>query len=81
VDVWSLGVIFFEMLYGRRPFGHDMTQDQILKKQVILKAHKIEFPDKPSVSQETKDYIKNCLVYFQDERFNIDQAYNAAQNL
>lgn len=24
--MWSAGVIFFQMLYGRRPFGHDMTQ-------------------------------------------------------
>ena len=26
--MWSAGVIFFQMLYGRRPFGHDMTQVQ-----------------------------------------------------
>ena len=24
--MWSAGVIFFQMLYGRRPFGHEMTQ-------------------------------------------------------
>jgi tousled-like kinase len=26
VDVWAVGVIFFQMLYGRRPFGHNLTQ-------------------------------------------------------
>lgn len=77
VDIWSIGIIFFEMLYGIRPFGHEMTQERILKENIMLKAYSFEFPAKPTISTESKDFIKKCLEYNQDLRYNVFEAWNA----
>ena len=54
VDVWSLGCIFFQCLYGRKPYGHNQSQAAILENQTILKAKEVEFPTKPIVSDGAK---------------------------
>ncbi|KAL2316969.1 hypothetical protein Fmac_030845 [Flemingia macrophylla] len=68
VDVWSAGILYYQMLFGRRPFGHDQTQERILREDTIIKARKVEFPSKPTVSNEAKDFIRRCLTYNQAER-------------
>ncbi|KAF5192657.1 Serine/threonine-protein kinase TOUSLED [Thalictrum thalictroides] len=68
VDVWSAGVLFYQMLYGKRPFGHDQTQERILREDTIIKARRVDFPSRPAVSNEAKDLIRRCLTYNQAER-------------
>lgn len=68
VDVWSAGILMYQMLFGRRPFGHDQTQERILREDTIIKAHRVEFPSRPAVSSEVKDFIRRCLTYNQAER-------------
>ncbi|AES99979.1 tousled-like kinase 2 [Medicago truncatula] len=54
VDVWSAGILFYQMLFSRRPFGHDQIQERILREDTIIKARKVEFPSRPTVSNEAK---------------------------
>ncbi|KAM1056661.1 hypothetical protein ACFX13_030801 [Malus domestica] len=68
VDVWSAGILLYQMLFGRRPFGHDQTQERILREDTIIKARKVEFPSRPAISNEAKEFIRRCLTYNQAER-------------
>ncbi|KAJ6847912.1 serine/threonine-protein kinase TOUSLED [Iris pallida] len=68
VDVWSAGIMLYQMLFGRRPFGHNQTQERILREDTIINARRVEFPSKPSVSNEAKDLIRRCLTYNQADR-------------
>ena len=71
VDVWSVGVIFYQCLFGRKPFGNEQSQASILHENTILKATEVIFPEKRPVSKEAKDFIKRCLTYRKEDRPDI----------
>uniref|UniRef100_A0A668TEJ0 non-specific serine/threonine protein kinase n=1 Tax=Oreochromis aureus TaxID=47969 RepID=A0A668TEJ0_OREAU len=73
VDVWSVGVIFFQCLYGRKPFGHNQSQQDILQENTILKATDVQFPVKPVSSNEAKAFIRRCLAYRKEDRIDVHQ--------
>ncbi|CUG89893.1 protein kinase, putative [Bodo saltans] len=79
VDVWAAGVIFYQMLYGRRPFADGISQRQIWQEKLIsLQAtKKWEFPPTSAtgnkVSDEAKAVIQRCLAANPNDRCDIFQ--------
>ncbi len=58
VDVWSLGVLCFEFLYGEPPFeaaGHSETYRRIVKVD-------LRFPASPALGEGAKDLVSKLLV-------------------
>ncbi|KAH0788509.1 Serine/threonine-protein kinase TOUSLED [Histomonas meleagridis] len=60
VDTWSLGIIFYEMLFGQRPFGEDVSQ-QTFASQIDRMNGKITYPQGIKVSDAAKNFISMCL--------------------
>eukprot|EP00892_Ulva_mutabilis_P007157 jgi/Ulvmu1/4813/UM020_0098.1 len=74
VDVWAAGVIFYEMLYGRRPFHANVDQETIASSQLLLHPNALSFDAKPGVSQAAKDFIKRLLTYDHQLRPDVHEA-------
>nr|KJB17648.1 hypothetical protein B456_003G009500 [Gossypium raimondii] len=71
-DVWSIGVITYILLCGKRPFW-DKTEDGIFKE--VLK-NKPDFRRKPwpTISDDAKDFLKKMLVKDPRARLTAAQA-------
>eukprot|EP01060_Flectonema_neradi_P039521 TRINITY_DN8729_c4_g1_i1.p1 TRINITY_DN8729_c4_g1~~TRINITY_DN8729_c4_g1_i1.p1 ORF type:complete len:763 (+),score=146.52 TRINITY_DN8729_c4_g1_i1:36-2324(+) len=74
VDIWSAGIIFYQMLFGKRPFGHDLPGLSVLMEGTICKEsiESLEFPAQPKVTKASIDIIKKMLSYDPDDRPDID---------
>ena len=80
VDVWSIGVIFFEMLYGEVPYGLDRhgrkkAQDRIKReKTIVLEAQEeLRFPINPNTSDGAKNFIRACLTFDPKKRRDMNK--------
>ena len=71
-DIWSLGVLFYTMLFGIFPFkGKD--EDELLKSinETIL-----TFPEYNQIEDKTKELFKRIFVINPNERISMDDMIN-----
>ncbi|CAM6054097.1 unnamed protein product, partial [Sphagnum tenellum] len=69
VDVWSLGILCFEFLFGTPPFeekGHSDTYKRIVRVD-------LRFPSKPVISAAAKDLICQLLVKDSSQRLPLQK--------
>ena len=71
-------MILYEMIFNKKPFGHQCSsQKNLLKEKIIQNAYNVEFPENPEISKDCKEFIQNCLKYKQQERYDVFQAFNS----
>ena len=75
VDIWALGVLVFEMFFGRRPF-EAFSIDQ-LRKMYNKGEYYINFDEKTSISKEFLKFITMCLYKNPKERANVEKLQNS----
>lgn len=69
VDLWSMGVLCFEMATGKAPFEGKNCQDETYEKIVRTE---FEYPE--YLSTGIKDFIHRLLVKNPKKRMSLDEA-------
>lgn len=74
-DLWSIGVVYFQMLFGRLPFKA-LTMDE-LKQEIRSKSGKnLQFPANILVSEESKSLLKEMLEFDPITRISWKKFFN-----
>ena len=75
VDVWSIGIIFYSMLFNKLPV-EKMERLNINSFYLSREKNKcLMYPPSINVSQECKDLLSGMLEYSPTARFTLDEIY------
>lgn len=72
-DIWSLGIILYQMMYKTHPFGNVYSVVQLIKN--FDSKTKINYPGK-NYSEELIDFVTQMLIYDPNNRISWEKLFN-----
>ncbi|KAK3095391.1 hypothetical protein FSP39_014132 [Pinctada imbricata] len=73
VDIWSIGVIMYECLFGRAPFASKSLKEL---QEKIWDSKPVEIPYGVSISDQCRDLLLKILRRDPDERITFDEFFH-----
>lgn len=72
-DLWSIGVILYECLFGHAPYS-SKSLDELLNKIKVMQ--KIEIPKSARMTTDCRDLLTRLLVHDAKQRITFDEFFN-----
>lgn len=78
VDLWSIGIIFYQMLFVKEPFNPDTIDRQIFMDQLQLHSGKyLDFPEGENpISSSCKDLLIGLIQFYPSDRIKWKDFFN-----
>ncbi|EAR99151.2 Serine/Threonine kinase domain protein (macronuclear) [Tetrahymena thermophila SB210] len=74
-DVWSIGLIFYELIYGQTPWPSNSVIDLVNN----MFSNPLKFPNVGQagdvILEDVKDFIKGCLKFEEADRLGWEEVY------
>lgn len=68
-DIWSLGIILYQMMYGKVP----LVADNVEEMGRIIQTRNIQIPSQPETSAAFKDLLNKLLLKDPTRRINLEE--------
>lgn len=75
-DLWSIGICFYEILFGTNPFKAKNEADLVKGIKKLEYSKSLNFPNDVEVSEQCKDLLNKLLKVNPDERIDWSEFFN-----